>query len=89
MIPLGFSGSILKPLERTGGREEGGRFDGWPFCVDWVDGGGIRFGVVEPSPDGAIGGFDIGLGIGVGVWPGRDAGVYSVVWLAVGAITRI
>ena len=52
-----------------------------------VDAGKARLGVVPRSPEGGMGGL-VGWvdDVGVGVAPGRGAGVYSVVWLAVGAM---
>lgn len=78
--PDGFSGSTLnRPLATMGGKSEGGS---------------ARFGAVWLSIEGAIGGFCSGAAtcgwavVDVGVWPGREVGVYSVVWFAVGAAAR-
>lgn len=76
MIPLGFAGSI-----RGFGFVMGGR----------VDEGRARLGAVPLSPEGGIGLFwrggatcVCGIGVEAGWVPGREVGVYSVVWLAVG-----
>lgn len=55
--------------------EAGMREEGW---------GVARLGVVDPSPAGGIGGLEFGTVCAAGVWPGREVGVYSVVWFAVG-----
>lgn len=42
-------------------------------------------GAVPLSPEGGIWGYALDVEMGVDVVPGRGAGLYSVVWLAVGA----